>query len=261
MADSHAEVLVSYRDGRLDLCINRPDKRNALSSNVMRELKSVLRLMAERPDIRLLVITGAGEKSFAAGGDLKELSAVRTLEQATSMSVEYGSTLAAIRDFPVPVVAAVNGDALGGGAELAAACSFRIASAHARIGFVQSRLAITSAWGGGPDLHSILGPTRAMRLLATGEIMSAAEAARIGLVDDVAIDLPLGEAVERFVAPMLQAPRQVLTAIKALNAAFRRGASRSELERIETAGFAAAWVHQDHWTAADQVLNRKPAPR
>lgn len=252
------EILVTEDGGRLTVCINRPEKRNALSSGVMRELKAALDAAAERTDIRLAVLTGAGEKSFAAGGDLKELSALRTHEQATAMSLEYRSTLAAIRTFPVPTVAAINGDALGGGAELAAACSFRVAAAHARIGFVQSRLAITSAWGGGPDLHALVGPARAMRLLATGRIMTADEAAAIGFVDEIADDIPLAEAVDRFIAPMLAAPRQVLGAIKALNAAYRAGATRTELDTIETAGFADTWVHDDHWAAADALLKRKP---
>jgi len=258
MTYTNRDILVSQRHGRLELCIHRPDKRNALSSGVMSELKAVLAEKADDPRVSIVILTGSGEKSFAAGGDLKELASLRTHEQATAMSLAYRSTLAAIRDFPVPVVAAINGDALGGGAELAAACSLRIAASHARIGFVQSRLAITSAWGGGVDLHVLVGPALAMRLLAAGEILSARDAAAIGLVDGVAESLSLAETVDRFVEPMLAAPRQVLASIKSLNSAYRRGSPRAEQETIETAGFAKAWVHEDDWAAADKILNRRP---
>src|SRR5918993_3980409 len=145
------EQLVSAtREGaRLDVTINRPAKRNALSRDSLAALKRVFERHSGEHGIRVAVLTAAGEKSFAAGGDLKDLSTIRTLGEAAEMSRSARDVLDSIRRFPVPVVAALNGDALGGGAELAVACDMRVAATHARIGFVQGRLGITTAWGGG----------------------------------------------------------------------------------------------------------------
>lgn len=253
-------VLVRRQGARLDVTINRPTKRNALSREALALLRATLEAHAEDAEIKVLVLGGAGEKSFAAGGDLNDLSTLRTLEDAADMSRQSRAALEAVRRFPVPVVAALNGDALGGGAELAVACDLRVAAGHARIGFVQGRLGITTAWGGGIDLASLVGPSRALALLARCELLCAADAAAQGLVDRVAgPGETLADAVNDFVGPLLSLPRQVLAAFKALNLAYRRAAPRGELEQIETDRFAETWVHDDHWRAADAILKRRTA--
>lgn len=250
-------VVVAREGSRLNVTINRPEKRNALSRPTLAALKEAFTANAGDARVKVTVLSGAGDKSFAAGGDLVDLSTIRTLAAAEEMSREIRQALDAIRTFPVPVVAALNGDALGGGAELAVACDFRVADAHARIGFVQGKLAITTAWGGGVDLGALIGPGRALRLLARTELLDAAQAHALGLIDDVATrERGLNAAVDQFVEPLLAQPRHVLAAFKALTAAQRRGASRLELEKIETKRFAEAWVHDDHWAAADKVLDR-----
>ena len=255
------EPILIRRDGaRLDVTINRPAKRNALSRETLATLRSTLQAYADDEQIKVVILGGAGEKSFAAGGDLNDLSTLRALEDAAEMSRRSRAALDAVRRFPVPVVAALNGDALGGGAELAVACDLRVAAAHARIGFVQGRLGITTAWGGGIDLASLVGPSRALGLLARCELLNAAESASQGLVDRVAgPSESLADAVSDFVRPLLGLPRQVLAAFKTLNAAYRRAAPRDELEKIETDRFAETWVHDDHWRAADAILNRRTA--
>ncbi len=250
-------VLVARDGARLNVTINRPEKRNALSRQTLAALKEAFLSHAADERIKVAVLSGAGEKSFAAGGDLVDLSTIRTLAAAEDMSRETRGVLDAIRHFPVPVIAALNGDALGGGAELAVACDFRLIASHARIGFVQGKLAITTAWGGGIDLGALIGPSMALKLLARSDLLDGAQALAIGLVDEVAPPaLGLSGAVERVVAPLLAQARQVLAAFKALTAAQRRGASRRELEEIETKQFAQAWVHEDHWAAADKILSR-----
>lgn len=247
-------LLQERRGAVLWLTLNRPEKRNALSRPLLAELARA----AERhgdADLRLVVITGAGDRSFAAGGDLGDLASVRDLEGAAAMARDARRALDVLRDWPVPVVAALNGDALGGGAELAAACDFRVAAAHARIGFIQGRLAISTAWGGGPDLIRLVGGRTALRLLAWQEVLEPPEAAAVGLYDHVAApDVPLAEAVAQFCAPMLRLPPQVLRAFKQLGIAERSGAPRAELTEIETALFAETWVHPDHWSAVDTLL-------
>lgn len=250
-------VLVARAGARLNVTINRPEKRNALSRQTLAALKEAFLTRAADDRIKVAVLSGAGEKSFAAGGDLVDLATIRTLAAAEEMSRETRQVLDAIRDFPVPVVAALNGDALGGGTELAVACDFRLAAPHARIGFVQGKLAITTAWGGGIDLGALVGPSKALRLLARSDLLDAEQARALGLLDAVARpELGLAATVDRFAEPLLGQARHVLAAFKALTVAQRRGASRRELEDIETTRFAQAWVHEDHWAAADKILSR-----
>ncbi len=256
--DGESLVAVTREGARLDVRINRPDKRNALSRPTLAALKEAFERHAADTGIKVAVLTGAGDKSFAAGGDLNDLASIRTIPEAADMSRQARGALQAIRDFPVPVIAALNGDALGGGAELAVACDMRIAATHARIGFVQGRLAITTAWGGGIDLASLVGPSRALSLLCRTDLLAAEEAQRVGLVDDVARSgETLDDAVTRFAKPIMSQVRHALVAFKALATAHRQGASRTELEQIETARFAEAWCHDDHWAAADAVLTRR----
>jgi enoyl-CoA hydratase len=246
------------RDTVLWVTVNRPDKRNALSRAVLNEIRQVFGAGAGNGALRAAVLTGAGDKSFAAGGDLNDLAAIRTADGAVTMAEEAKATLDAIRAFPVPVVAALNGDAMGGGAELAVACDFRVAARHARIGFVQGRLNISTAWGGGIDLMRLLGTSRGLAVLGRCQMHPADEALAMGLVDAVAGENEtLTTAVAAFLDPFLRQAPQVLRAFKGIAAGVRRGLSRGDLDALETRLFAATWVHDDHWAAADKVL----APR
>lgn len=257
-SEGRGPVVVALEGARLNVAVNRPAKRNALSRETLALLRETFEAHAAHPAVKVAVLSGAGDKSFAAGGDLNDLSGLRTREEAAEMSRQSRAALDAVRRFPVPVIAALNGDALGGGAELAVACDLRVAAAHARIGFVQGRLGITTAWGGGIDLAALVGPARALALVSRCALLSAEDAAARGLVDDVAAPgQDLAERVADFVSPMLALPRQVLAAFKALGRATRDGASREALERIETERFAETWVHDDHWRAADAILNRR----
>ncbi len=248
-------LVVRQSESRLSVTINRPDKRNALSRAVLEQLRATFTTWAGDESLRVATLRGAGDISFAAGGDLKDLSAVRTVREAEGMARQAKAALEAIRTFPVPVVAALNGDALGGGAELAAACDFRVAATHARIGFIQGRLNITTAWGGGIDLIHIVGPARALRLTSCGELLDGAAACEVGLVDACAGEgQALDDCVEDFLAPMLRQAPHVLRAFKALALGARRGLPRDDLLDLETRLFASAWVHDDHWAAADKLL-------
>lgn len=251
-------VACALAGGVLTATINRPEKRNALSRPLLAELRRVFTEFSRAPELRVAVLRGAGERSFAAGGDLRDLAAVRTPRATRRMAGQGRSALEAIRDFPVPVVAALNGDALGGGAELALACDFRIACAHARIGFIHGRLNIATAWGGGADLMRLVGPARALRLLVGAERLDARAAQAAGLLDEVgAPGEPLDALVERFIAPFLRQRPQVLRAFKALARAFRKGASAAALREIESRGLVGTWVHPDHWRAAEAVLDTR----
>ena len=255
MSDTAQTVLAEVVGSVLNVTVNRPEKRNALSRAVLAGLKDAFTGFAGAGGLRVAVLRGAGDKSFAAGGDLRELGVVRTREEARRMADEGHDALDAIRSFPVPVVAALNGDALGGGAELAVACDFRVAASHIRIGFIQGRLNIATAWGGGRDLMRLLGVERALRLLAASERIDARRARCLGLVE--AVGEPgesLQAPVDRFIAPLLQQAPQVLRAFKALAMAVRRGAPEAEVREIETCRLVETWVHPDHWSAADNIF-------
>ena len=238
------------------MVIARPHKHNALRLGLLDELREQLSRFAGEPGLKLAVLRGAGSQSFAAGGDLQELAEYRTAEQAGEMADRARAALDAVRQFPLPVIAALNGVALGGGAELALACDFRLAAAHAGIGFVQGRLGVTTAWGGGIDLTNRIGAAQALRLLCRAEVVPAAAALGIGLVDEVAeADEPLDALVARFSAPILRQPTQVLRGFKALALGARQSAGYAERVAQERADLIATWVHADHWAAAAKVLN------
>lgn len=243
--------------GILSVTLRRPEKRNALNRALIAALGETFTRWSGDRDLALAVLTGEGDKAFASGGDLRELNAVRTEDEAFAFAEETRRALDTIRRFPVPVVAALNGDALGGGAELALACDLRIAAPHARIGFLQGTLAIGSAWGGGTDLFRLLGSARALGLLCGAEALPAERALALGLVDAVAPSgEPFSHAVDAYVARFGARRPQVARAFKSLATAYREGATSDTMMDIETRAFAETWVHDDHWTAVDAVLNR-----
>jgi enoyl-CoA hydratase len=250
-------VTTSFRDGVLSITLCRPEKRNALSRALIAEIAATFTAEAKRQDVSVAVLTGSGNKAFASGGDLKELQSMRTEQDAVAFAAQTRAVFDTIRRFPVPVVAHINGDALGGGAELAMACDFRVAEAHARIGFVQARLNIATAWGGGTDLFRIVGPSRALHLLCTGELLDATAAQRMGLVDAVApSSVDAAAFVESYIARLSVQKPQVMRAYKSLAISHRFGASAEEKAITESKNFAAAWIHDDHWAAVEAMNNR-----
>ncbi|WP_099866850.1 enoyl-CoA hydratase/isomerase family protein [Pararhizobium haloflavum] len=247
---------VTRADGVLRVHIDRAEKRNALSRSLLAAIGEAFRESAADNSLKLALLTSAGDRSFAAGGDLRDLAEVQGDLAAEEMARDAKHALQAIRDFPVPVVAGLNGDALGGGAELAVACDMRVAAAHARIGFIQGRLAIASAWGGGVDLMRLVGPSRALRLLARSEMLDAEQAITMGLIDAAAGESEtLDEAMDRFISPMLSQAPQVMRAFKAL-AIEAKNAGRDTMDGIETARFGEVWAHPDHDAAVDAILNK-----
>ena len=222
-------------DGVLRVTINRAAKRNALSRPLLTALGELFESYRDAASLKVAVLTGAGDKNFAAGGDLRDLARIRTVAGAEEMCANSKAALETMRWFPLPVVAALNGDAIGGGSELAMACDFRVAASHAHIGFIQPKLNITTAWGGAADLFSRVGPGRALDILCRARTYDSAEARELGLVDTVAAaGETLAQAVARFIAPYLQQVPQVLRTYKALVTAHRKGMGRAELDKLES---------------------------
>jgi len=254
---TYSYLAVTVVDGVLNVLINRPAKRNALSQAVLGELGACFAAHADNTDLIAATITGAGDRCFAAGGDLQEFDALRERAATIDMGRHSNAALDAIRHFPVPVIALMNGDAIGGGAELAVACDLRVFAAHSRIAFVQGTLCISPAWGGGADLIRLVGGARALRLLSRAEFLSAAQAFEFGLADAVAPDdRPYAAYVEEFMAPIKARKPHVMRAFKALVSATRRSPEAQRVRDLEAEFLLTTWLHPDHWAAHDIVLAR-----
>jgi enoyl-CoA hydratase/carnithine racemase len=162
--------------------INRPEVRNALSRVVLADLRAALAELRDADDAGVVVLTGAGQKAFAAGADISQL---RHYTLRTGLDAEMQRLFDEVEDFPKPTIAAVNGFALGGGCELAMACDIRLAAGNARFGLPETNLSVLPGAGGTQRLARLIGTGRAIELILTGRFVDAAEAHAIGLVTAV----------------------------------------------------------------------------
>jgi len=181
---SYQNLLVESRDGVAFVTINRPDKLNALNDATVAEIDAAFAAIAADPATGGVVLTGAGEKAFVAGADIAEL-ATQSPVDGKERSIRGQRVLDRIERLGKPVIAAVNGFALGGGCELAMACDIRIASETARFGLPETNLSVLPAAGGTQRLARLVGTGRAIELIITGRLVTADEAHRIGLVTSV----------------------------------------------------------------------------
>lgn len=251
-------LVTSDRTGsRVDVTIRHAAKRNAMSEALQDALATTFTELAADPTIGLAVLTSEGDAAFCSGGDLYEVARADTPERARALATRIRGVLDTIRRFPAPVVAAVNGLALGGGSELAMSTDFRVLAAHAEIVFGQVGQAVSPGWGGAADLIERVGQATAQRLLASGARVAHADGVELGLYDAVAADgETLADAVDRFVAPLLAAPAQVLRANKAVATAARFTSQRHAVEAAELDQFVATWMHPDHWARLNAFVNR-----
>ncbi|OBH89573.1 enoyl-CoA hydratase/isomerase family protein [Mycobacterium sp. E2989] len=235
-------------DGLAVLTIDRPHARNAIALDTMQQLEKALDAAA---GARTLVIKGAGDRAFVSGGDLKELRALRTEEDAAAMAKRMRAICDQLASFPAPVIAALNGHAFGGGAEVAVAADIRLAADDIKIAFNQVELAIMPAWGGAERLAALVGKSRALLLAGTGAALTAQEAERVGLVDRV---LPRASFDQGWQSVARSLARHPGVEIKRVIS----GVSADEA----IASFARLWVADAHWRAAERVMNRTTsAPR
>lgn len=181
---SFANLLLDISEGIGLLTVNRPRALNALNADTLDEIEEALRRVAGDDAASALIITGAGEKSFVAGADIKELSELNATT-GREKALRGQRVFTAIEALPMPVIAAVNGFCLGGGCELALACHLRVASEQARFGQPEVKLGLIPGYGGSQRLPRLVGKGRALELLLSGEMISAQEAYRIGLVNRV----------------------------------------------------------------------------
>ncbi|MFA5670528.1 MAG: enoyl-CoA hydratase-related protein [Balneolaceae bacterium] len=175
------------------LTINRPDKMNALNNLVFEELDSAISHIKGNSDVKGLIITGAGEKAFVAGADIAELNTLKDAE-AVKLSLRGQRVFQDIENLTIPVIAAVNGFALGGGCELAMACHIRIASDNALLGLPEVSLGLIPGYGGTQRLPKLVGAAKALELTLTGRFVNAKEAHELGLVNAITEETALESA-------------------------------------------------------------------
>ncbi len=209
-------LLYEVKNGVARITINRPKVLNALNSRTMDELETVIGDIEKNQDVRAVIVTGAGEKAFVAGADINELT---LLDGANGKAfAQRGQTIfSRLEGLDRPVIAAVNGYALGGGCELALACHIRIASDNARFGLPEVSLGVIPGYGGTQRLPRVVGTSMAIQMILTGEMIDAGEALRIGLVNKVVPQSELMPTVEKMAAKILsQGPFAVRRALYAV---------------------------------------------
>jgi enoyl-CoA hydratase len=213
-------LLTSLENGIFTITINRPDKLNALNKEVFNNLDAVLQEVYTNPAIQSVIITGAGPKAFVAGADITEFSGL-TVEQGMALAKRGQDVFNRIENSPKPIIACVNGFALGGGCELAMACHFRIATDNAKFGQPEVNLGLIPGYGGTQRLVQLIGKGRALELLLTGNMINAATALQYGLVNYVvSADELLVKAKELLTTINSKAPLAVAACINAANAVF-----------------------------------------
>src|SRR5438477_1871523 len=181
---SDASVRLERRGGIALVTLDRPERMNALSRALVARLGELGREIAGQADVRLVIVTGAGDKAFCAGADLKERAGM-TEDEVRALLLAYESELGWLETIPVPTIAAINGAALGGGLELALLCDLRVAAQHAVLGLPETSLGVIPGAGGTQRLPRLLGEARAKELILRAARLSASEALILGLVNQV----------------------------------------------------------------------------
>ena len=249
-------VKLEIQDSVLELVINREDAGNALSNEIIATMNELLMEHRDRSDLKCVCIKGSGEKFFVAGGDLKELISVKEDNETEAMAMNGRAMLDQIRYFPVPVIANINGYALGGGAELAMACDYRIACQNAKFGFIHSSLGITTAWGGIIDLIDSIGSDKALLILIEGKMMNAEEAFAHGIIQEVEKTKEALEArVDALKNTYRSTPIHVIRGIKAVTSEHKRSI-HDQLNKVELNSFKKTWMSEAHWEKVDELLSK-----
>ena len=251
-------ISIAQTNGVAVLTIDREDAGNSISADVIDALESFFAPADEDPQLRAVVITGSGDRFFAAGGDVKRYRALHSREQLRAAFERPRRLMDRIEQFPVPVIAAINGWSLGGGSELVLACDLRIMDEDAQIGFPYAKLSLVAGWHGARRLVATVGQGAARNLLLRANPVDAAEALRIGLVHEVA---PRGEALScalqiadefRTLAPLtVGATKRMLYAIANESASHARSVADREFEDL--------WVSDDH-REAEAAFEEKRTP-
>jgi enoyl-CoA hydratase len=253
---AYKTIELTIADRIATVTINRPDKLNALNAGVFNDLTELLDELRDRKDIGGVIITGAG-RAFVAGADIAELESL-DVKQLTKLALRGQEVFNRIEMLPRPVIAAVNGFALGGGCELAMACHVRIASDAAKFGQPEVKLGLIPGYGGTQRLPRLIGKGRALQLLMTGEIIDAPEAWRLGLVNKVvpAADL-MKAATDMMKAMLANAPLALAGCIDIVARGY--DAPLIEALAMEATAFGELATTEDKREGTKAFLEKRPA--
>ncbi|GAA4737746.1 enoyl-CoA hydratase/isomerase family protein [Flavisolibacter ginsenosidimutans] len=251
----YTTLLTSLDNNIFTVTINRPDKLNALNKDVMNDLDKILDEIESNAQIKAVILTGAGQKGFVAGADIGEFVGL-SKEEGKALAKKGQDIFFKIENSSKPIIAAVNGFALGGGCELAMACHFRIASENARFGQPEVNLGLIPGYGGTQRLVQLIGKGRALELLMTGNIIDAQAALQYGLVNHVVPQEELLNKTKSILEIILaKAPLAVGKCIAAANAAYSDKGYQTELE-----SFGECFATEDMKEGTSAFLEkRKPA--
>ena len=236
------------------LIINRPEVRNALSWEAMEQFSQVIETASETADLRALIITG-GPQAFCAGGDLYDLHKTNSRQDGVRLSRIMGEALNRLARLPYPTIAAIEGPAMGGGAEIALACDLRIVAESARIGLMHVRLAISTAWGGGPRLVECVGYARALEWQTRGTVLDGRQAYESGLASAIVPDGGALQEAHTIAGEIASNDPATVQGIKQILAATKRSGV-AEGARVERQLFPELWAAPAHLAASDRFVNR-----
>lgn len=257
MTQDYQYIKLEQRDAIAVVTISRPDKLNALNAATVTEVRSAFETLRSEPAIRGVILTGAGEKSFIAGADIGELSLMTPLS-GVEVSRQGQETLRLIELMPKPVIAAINGFALGGGLEFALACHIRIASENAKLGLPETKLGIIPGYGGTIRLPRVVGRGRALELILSGEMIDAQEAFRIGLVNRVVPQADLMGTAEQLMKKIIaNGPVAVGLAIQAVDNSYH--ATTEDAQRMEAHFFGLLAATTDMREGMQAFLEKRAA--
>ncbi|CEG22383.1 2,3-dehydroadipyl-CoA hydratase [Planococcus massiliensis] len=244
---------IDLSGGILTFTIDRPHIRNAINDEVIQGLEELV-AQVHNHDPQFVIITASGEQAFCSGGDLSVYQHLRTRNEAYPMLKKMGDVLYRIKTLPVPVVALVNGMAVGGGCEIATACDYRLVRSHAKCGFIQGTLAITSGWGGGTYAMETIPHAEALKMLSEARVYTAQELLENGWATKV-VESEAG--VEAFFQSMKKIRPEVHRAYKEI--AIRKWQSSHLKDRVneEIRLCAELWEADAHHDAVERFLNKK----
>lgn len=253
---SYKNLKLDVKNNILYFTINRPDKLNALNFQTLDEIGDAMREAYDNDDVKGIIITGAGEKAFVAGADISEFTQLNEIN-SRKISEKGQDTFSLIEKCPKPVIAAVNGFALGGGCELALACHIRIASDNAKIGLPEVTLGILPGYGGTQRLTLLVGKGKAFEMIMTGDMVTAEHALQIGLVNYVVPQEELLLRCEGILAKIIQrAPVAIAQVVECVNAVYNETKDGYE---VEANSFAICTKTEDFKEGTDAFLaKRKP---
>ncbi len=254
---SYQNLRIEKREGIAIVTVNRPEKLNALDDRTMEELDGAFTALRSDPAVGGVILTGAGEKAFVAGADISEL-ATQSPVTGRERSIRGQRILDKIEGLGKPVVAAVNGFALGGGCELAMACHVRVASENARLGTPEVKLGLMCGYAGTQRLSRLVGKGRALEILLTGEPVDAQEALRIGLVNKVVPKEKLLAEAEAVLRKMLgNGPVSLRFSLEAVNAGLEM--PFGEAQAFEATLFGLICTTEDMKEGTRAFLEKRPA--